>query len=69
MGKTIHPSLQGCHFLVQIILTDHQHALLSQLILKGQTVVLVIHEREYVIGYNRIIHIKDGVVPEKEKLN
>ncbi len=35
---------------------------------KGQTVVMVTHEREYAMGANRILHMEDGVIVLEEKL-
>lgn len=34
-----------------------------------QTVVMVTHEREYALGCNRILHMKDGLIVEEEKLH
>lgn len=34
----------------------------------GQTVVMVTHEREYVMGANRIIHMEDGTITGIEEL-
>ncbi len=35
---------------------------------RGQTVVMVTHEREYALGSDRIIHMEDGLVVREEKL-
>jgi putative ABC transport system ATP-binding protein len=34
----------------------------------GQTVVMVTHEREYALGCNRILQMKDGIIVKEEKL-
>ncbi|MFN3188025.1 MAG: ABC transporter ATP-binding protein [Candidatus Paceibacteria bacterium] len=42
--------------------------LLSDLHKKGQTIVMVTHEREYACSAERIIHMEDGKITKEEKL-
>jgi putative ABC transport system ATP-binding protein len=42
--------------------------LITEINHRGQTVVMVTHEREYALSANRILHMEDGVIVLEEKL-